>query len=231
MSKSYTSPRSGVGFDAPTTGSSEGDPTPAVTPAAGAPAEGEPGGSQAAEQFAAERERLESERRALQSEKDRLAAELKALKDQATPPAPKSDEQPAPLTQEGILSLLRRDRELTAAAASLKDEFTLADPAIFSDYEKFESAAALRAAAEDSHNRLKTVLDQHTAPAVEAALKPYVEKYGQLAQTPPDNAGGSNTGLPSLQEVQAMNQSQLDALVKQHGDDVIDRVLRSATSQ
>jgi hypothetical protein len=177
--------------------------------------------------------------RNLQQQRDRQAAEIAKLKqDLAAATKPANSDTPTeatPLSAEGVMALLRRDREMTSAVSQLKSDFPLADEAIFTGYDSFESVEAFRAAAEMSHGRIKSLVDAQVEPqlqaAVEAALKPYIEKYGRLASAPSDNGGATATGLPSAEEVKGYSMSQLEDLVAQHGDDVIDRILRSSLTE
>lgn len=216
----------------PTTTTSETDSGAAVTQTTtSAVDDGAGAGSQAAaDTFAAERETFESQRRALQSERDRLKAELDKLKAGATPAAPAQTE--TALTAESVMALLKKDREMTALAADLKGQFTLADPTLFQSYESFDNADAFRVAVENSHNSVKARVEAETQPAiaaaVEAAIAPYIQRYGRLAETPQTTEGAAATGLPTIAQVQAMSMAEMEALVAQHGDDVIDRILRSA---
>jgi hypothetical protein len=177
--------------------------------------------------FADERNKLTQQIRDFQSRADRLQAELDKAK-AVSAPEPAST-QPEALTAEGVMALLRRDRELTSAVSQLRNDFPFADDAIFTGYERFDSVEAFRAEAEASHTRIKALAEKAAQPLVDAALAPYVEKYGRLNTTPADNGGASATGLPSLEEVRGYNATQLQTLVDQHGEDVIERIWRSAT--
>lgn len=211
--------------DGSTTTGSEGDQTPAGTPDGAGAADDGARGEQNSEAL-----------RNLQAQRDRQTAEIAKLKADlaaasATPAAEPTQTQPESLTAEGVMALLKRDREMTGAVSQLRTDFPFADDAIFTGYERFETVEAFRAEAETSHSRIKGLADKAAQPLVDAALAPYIEKYGQLAATPPDNGGGQVTGLPSPEEVRNYTATQLEQLVAQHGEDVIERIWRSSLTQ
>lgn len=208
--------------DGSTTPGSEGDLTPEGTPAGG----GAPGDGASGDQNSEALRNLQAQRDRQAAEITRLKADLAAAKPAATQPSPAQAE---PLSAEGVMALLKRDREMTSAVSQLKSEFTLADEAIFTGYDQFDSVEAFRAAAESSHGRIKGLVDAQVQPqltaAVEAALKPYVEKYGRLAAPPAPAGEGTPTGLPSAEEVRRMSADQLSAFVAKHGEDTLNRLL------
>lgn len=195
---------------------------------------GSSSGTQAdAVKIAAEKEALEAQRRQLQSERDQLRAEIDRLKSERKP-EPVTATTTDPLTEDRIVGLLRREREISAAIPTLQTEFPHADPSIFSA--SYDSVEALRAAAENSHSSFKSRLDAlGVVPKTEAEkqLAAYRERYGELeATTPPDNGGqGGPTGLPTVQQIAAMSFAERDALEAKHGAGTVRQILRSATSQ
>lgn len=176
--------------------------------------------------------------RNLLAQRDRQSAELDKLKAElaaatATPAAvtePTSDEA-KPLTAESVMALLRREREMGQVVPELREQFQFADPSIFVNTDRFDSVEALRAAAEADHTRVKALAETAAKPLVDAALAPYIEKYGRLAASTPESGGGQTTQLPSWQEVRTYSQGQLSALVAQHGEDVLQRIRQSAFGQ
>lgn len=204
------------------TPASGGDQTTEGTPAAGTPTPG------------SESDQSDALRK-LQSHRDSLAAENERLKKQlAEGSTPKNSDttpaQPEALTAEGVMALLKRDRELTAAVSQLKSDFPLADEAIFTAYDQFDSVEAFRAAAESSHSRIDSLVKSQVEPqlkaAVEAALAPYIEKYGRLAAPPaPEGDGTPNTGLPTREELRTYSFAQLDAFAQKHGEETLNRIL------
>lgn len=210
----------------PTGGSSEGS----------AAAEGSAGGSQAPEGFVpqADLSAVEERRRALQSERDRLASELEALRANAAGSDGGSGESgSSEFDPESFRRSLMHDvlgaTALQAAAVSLRTEFPHADPALFAPERlaDFRSPEALRLAASDSHARVASALAVEKQ-AIEERLRAEMEaKYG--SGTGSQNGGGTEggTGDPTPAQLSAMSLDELDELEKANPG-VIDRVLRSA---
>ena len=206
------------------TPASGGDPAAEGTPAEGTPTPGSGDQSEALR-------KLQSHRDSLAAENEKLRTQLAEASTPKTPaPAPT---QPEALTAEGVMALLRREREMTGAVAQLQSDFSFADESIFTGYDKFESVEAFRAAAEASHNRIKSLVESKTQPAieaaVEAALKPYVERYGRIAAPPVTPSETAPTGMPTLEEVKGYSLSQLDAFVEQYGEKALNDLIYSTT--
>lgn len=217
--------------DGSTTPASDANPNPEGTPGGGGAGDGAGAVTPTADAFADERNKLNAQIRDFQSQKDRLAKEVADLKAASggSAPAPGSTTQPEPLSAEGVMALLKRDRELTSAVSQFKSDFPLADPAIFAGYDGYDSVEAFRAAAESSHGAVKSLVDQAVGPqltaAVEAALKPYVEKYGRLAAPPAPAGEGTPTGMPSREEVRQFSADQLAVFVEKHGEAALNSLI------
>lgn len=165
---------------------------------------------------------IEARRRALQSENDRLKNELAAAQAAV---APKDDDKaPAPLSEDRIMALMRREREMARAESTLREQYKLADPDVFD--RDYPSAEALTVAVQESHDRISALVGQGTDAASAALLARYVEKYGELDPTPPDANGGTPTGDPTVAQIEAMDFLELDRYEQDHPG-VIDRVMRS----
>lgn len=217
-------------FPAGFAGEGEGDSSGSGESGAGASGGGGESGSQpaadGASAFAAERERLEATARQLQSERDRANAELARLRNAGTETG--GGTTPPGLTAEAVLALMRREREFTKAETDLRGELTYADPSIFDRALDFDSVEALRKAATDSHNSIKAIAEKAVKDREAELLKPYVDRYGQLEQTPPDTSGAAATGDPTWEQLRKLSAQELDALDKDKPG-LIDRVRRSAT--
>jgi hypothetical protein len=216
-----------VDGDGSTTTASQGDPAPEGTPAGtGAPANG--GG--AADQSEALRN--------LQSQRDRQAAEIEQLRKQlADAQTPKnSDPTPAPttpapsLSAQDVVALLKRDRELTAAASQLKTDFPFADEALFTGYDSFDSVEAFRAAVEASHTRTQTLAEKAAQPLIDAALAPYVEKYGRLAAPPATGSTEAPAGMPSPEQIKQFSVAQVQAFIAKHGEEAYLQAIYGTTT-
>lgn len=221
----------------PTTATSEGTSS---TPdgAAGGSADGGAGGTEAAEKLAAERDALQAEARRHQAERDRVAAErdrlkreLEAAKGASSGETPASDK---PLSAAEIAEQVRtamrqeqaRSRELAAAEATAREQFPNADSAILARADEFDSAEELLEAARASHQATSSLLEDRLKAAEQELRERYEKVHGPL----PEPVSASETppsGVPTIEELSAMNQRQLDALEAQNPG-VIDRVLRSA---
>lgn len=219
--------------DGSTSSASEENQPDAGASGAGGSGDGAAPVTPSADAFAEERNKLTTQIRDFQSQRDQLKAELDKLKAGTSPEPGSATSKPETLTAEGVMALLRREREMTSAVGQLKSDFSFADEAIFTGYDKFESVEAFRAAAEASHNRIKGLVDSATKPAieaaVEAAIKPYVEKYGRLSAPPAPAGEGTPNGMPTLEEVKGYSQAQLDAFVAQHGEKALNDLIYGNT--
>jgi hypothetical protein len=221
---------------ATTPAASEAHQDPANGGGSGAAGEGTGSGTQTgADSFAAEREQLQARARSFQSAKDQaearaaaLEAELAALRD-----GNQNGEAAAPpLNPELIVSQLEsrmaHREEMRATANALRGEFPEADWDRFSDPTKFESADALRAAVEASHNSIKSRVDAAFAAREQALIGEIKAKYGiDLTPAAPEGAGAPS-GDPSIEQIAAMSFAEKAEFDREHPG-VIARVLRSAT--
>lgn len=187
------------------------------------------GSQPGADQFAQERQTLEARARSFQSESDRAKAELAELRKQldAKNEGAGDQQKPSGMTADEMLAMLDRRDGLRAAADTLKTEFPSADPALFSNPMSYQSVEAFRAAVEDSHTRISTVVTAQAEAATAAVRQQYEAKFGPLGETPPDNGGATSTGLPALAEYAAMSFDQRDALEARVGKDALQTHLRS----
>lgn len=223
--------------DTSTTTTSEpgsGDPGGSGT---GEGADGGAGGTAAAEKFAAEREQLQREARERQSaqhkaeaEAARLKAELDKLKGAS------GDETPTPAAgltaeqiQEQVRQAMRREeartRELTAAVATAKEQYPNAEASVL-DSSRYETAEEFLAAAQASHDRFTSHVDELAAKKEEELRARYAEKFGELP-APVETPADTPTGDPTVEQLSSMSVSQLEEL-EARTPGVIDRVLRSA---
>ena len=224
--------------DNPTTATSEGTSS-ASDDVAGGSGDGGAGGTEAAEKLAAERDAFQAEARRHQAERDRVAAERDRLKRELdAAKGSSSDETPAPSDKpltaaqiaEQVQTAMRREaarsREIAAAEATAREEFPNADSALFARIDEFDSAEDLLEAARSSHNATSELLKDRLAAAEKELRERYEKVHGPL----PEPVSASDTppsGTPTVQELSAMSQAQLDALeAKEPG--IIDRVIRSA---
>lgn len=217
---------------------------PASGEASGTPDAGASGSSQGSDQgtsgadaFAQERESLQSRVRDEQGRADRLQNELAQLRASQSPPPVNAGSEgdtttTPPLTEAGIAAVFARMQGLSTLASTLRTDETVkyADPSLFDRYAEFDSPEAFRAAVEQSHRSFEgrlTSLNVVPQSEVEARLKAYVDRYGELNTTPPDASGGTPTGDPSLEEIARMTQPELTAL-EERNPGVIDRVMFGA---
>lgn len=192
------------------------------------------GTGDAAEQFAAEREALQREARVRQSEADKAKAEVARLQAElaAKDEGASGGETPTlGMTEEQARQVMRREmaraRELADAVETAKKDYPDALPAVFAELDKYDSADDLLVAAKASHDQFA---DHRKAIAerVEAETRArYAERYGELpAPSTPEDEGGA-AGEPTVAQLSAMTQAQLDAL-EARSPGLIARVLRSA---
>lgn len=184
---------------------------------------GQPGGSgdsgsggtttPPADQFAQREAHLETQRREQQARADRAEAELARLRAAQTPaaPAPTGDF----LTKDAFREELRRQRELDSAVGALREKFPFAGD-VFDRVDSFDNVEALSVAAENAHQRVAGLLDPAVQAAVNAAIKPYVDRYGALQQPPAGTKPGEGEGLPTAEEIARMSLAELDALEVAH---------------
>lgn len=208
----------------------------AAAAAAGEGGEGGAGGDAAAEQFAAEREQLQREARLRQSEADKAKAETARLQrelDEAKK-GTSGEETPAPsagLTEEQVRQVMRREAarasEMSSAVETARSEFPNADPKVLSNLESYDSADELLVAAKASHDTLSEHLSAREKSIEEDIRKRYAAIHGELP-APPDNSGKDTpTGDPTITQLSAMSQAELEALEKR-APGTIERVLNSA---
>jgi len=111
-----------------------------------------------------------------------------------------------------IRAAMRTENALLRAEAPLREEFPEADKTIFSRIEDFDSVEALRAAVETSHLKAKSEKDKMREEVTAEVLKDVGDKYG-LELTPADPPSGeTGSGDPTVEQLNAMSQVQLDAL-------------------
>lgn len=180
----------------------------------------------------AELERVEAQRRSLQSELDRLKA--------APPPAPVPPA-PAP-TSAATKSPSGFDPEafsrevavraagataLTLAADKLKGEFEYADPTFFDPdvITDFATVEALRAAVEADHNRVKALVDAKVAAA--APAPPVVPGQTGSPLGPGNPAAAPAAGDPTAAQLAGLSPAQL-ATFRLANPGVVERVLSAA---
>ena len=218
-----------------TSGASEADSSAAGAANPGAAVDGGSTTSQAAADTSApDRDSFEAERRQLQSQRDRLRAEIAELEGKRGAAA-KTEEGPRPLTAEEMRremqATLLRTQELSDAKVSLRERYPDAEDSVFARAYEFESAEDFAVAAERSHNAIASKVEARLA-AREAELRERYEKaYGPLNDTPVDTGqGGGVAGvLPTIHQLAQMSPDEYDATVEKWGDDTIDKILRQAS--
>jgi hypothetical protein len=126
------------------------------------------------------------------------------------------------------MEVLRRDRQIQSALGALKEQFPNAKRT-FAEADSFESVEALTLAAENEQKAFTEQVGPAVQAAVDAALAPYVKRFGALQAPPTGGTDGAGQGLPTLAEVERMSLSELTALEKEHPGHQ-DRLLREALS-
>ena len=196
-------------------------------------AAGSEGGTQAADgnAFAAERERLQSQIRSLQSDRDRAIvraerAEAAAVADSSGGSA--ASELGATLTEAQVAEIVQRSTMLTQAAERMRssEDFKHADPAIFDRAFEFDSPEAFRVAVEQNHAE-RAAIFQAGFQAGQGAIG---DGGGSPTPAPGPAAAGSTAptpGLPTASELAALSQAQFEAFVEKHGEGVVEEILRS----
>ena len=101
--------------------------------------------------------------------------------------------------------------QLLRAETPLKTEFPLADTAIFDRIDEFDSVEALRARVEASHLKNKKYEDEVREKVTAEVLADVQEKHG-IELTPKEPGEPAVSGDPTVEELSAMSQVQLDAL-------------------
>jgi len=198
--------------DSPT-GTSEENPETSEEATSGSGDSGAQGGTTSAgDSFQAERERLtaqsrQHQARADKAEQDRkdLQAQIDALK------KGESESKQEPLTLAEIRSAMRTENQILRAEAPLREEFPDADKEIFDRLEEFESVESLRAAVETSHLKVKAAKDKMREEVQAEVMKDVQERFG-VELTPKDPETGDTSGDPTIEQLNAMSQVQLDAL-------------------
>jgi mRNA-degrading endonuclease toxin of MazEF toxin-antitoxin module len=181
-----------------------------------------------ADPFAEERAQLQAQARSWQSRYDQAEAARVAATTPAPDPAPATTA-PAPTgldVSEIIRAELRRATEFHSAVGALKEQFPNATQAL-ANADSFANVEQLRVAAENEQAAFNAQVSPAVAAAVEAALAPYVQRFGSLQVAPAGATPGQGDGLPSLQDINAMSLDELDALNKAHPD-LIARLHREA---
>lgn len=180
----------------------------------------------------ADLDRVESQRRQMQGELDRL----KAAQTPATPtPAPTTD---SGFDPDGFRRQLLTDvysaTALRESVATLRTEFPNADPSFYDAdmLMEFDSPEALRAVVEADHKRVQSIVEAAVAAALAAAgVQQGGQGQGQAqggSPLGPGNPGGAVvTGDPTIQQLMAMSFAEQDAYEKANPG-VIERVLRAA---
>jgi hypothetical protein len=198
---------------------SDENPETAGAAASGSGNSGAEGGATStADSFAAERERLTAQARAHQARADKAEQDRKDLEARLAKleknESESSDPPKAPTLEE--VQQAARSASLTAnallrAEAPLLTEFPDADKGIFDRLDQFDSVEALRAAVETSHLKTKSQKDAMREEITAEVLKDVQEKHG-IELTPKDPATPVSSGDPTIEELNAMSQVQLDAL-------------------
>jgi hypothetical protein len=192
----------------------------------GVGADGGGAGTEAAAEsdaFAAERMKLTSTIRELQSAKDREAAARAAAERKLTDSSTPANESQA--TPGLTYADLRRVREMDRMADSLKNEFPDADPALFgADPLDFETPEAYRLSVSRSHEARVAQKAEFEAAAEAKVRAAYAEKYGPLGDEKPEATGDPVGGMPTAARLAAMSLSEQIAFEAENPG-VIDKVL------
>lgn len=210
------------------TGGSEGNPE------AAAAASGVPGDGAAAVQVPAgyvpqsELEKARQTAAGLQSQKDRLQAELDKLRSAPAPAASEGSGSASVDVHATIgeaVAAVYRAGEMRDAAASLKSEFKYADPTLF-ESEKlagFDSPESLRLVVEASHKRVADILAAETAGQTEEQ-----RQAAAAASAGASDPSGASTpaasGDPTIEQLAGMTPGEFAALP----EGVVERVLAKA---
>lgn len=118
--------------------------------------------------------------------------------------------------------------QMNSTAEALKGEFGFADADIFQSARDFDSPEALRAAVENSHKRVQTHVEAAREDERNRILAEVEAKHGiRLAPAPASSDAQAPAGDPTLEQLGAMSQAELDA-EEAKNPGVIDRVLRTA---
>jgi hypothetical protein len=185
---------------------------------------GSEGGTQATDEFVAERERFETQRRELQSKYDRAMAENAKLKASNSAPTENAGSTDA-LTVDQMRAEMYRMTSLQETLAEVRssDEYKHADPGLFTRALEFDSPEEFRVAAGESH--------RERAAIYEAGYQAGRAIPGAPPETTPDrgpSASGSTappTGLPTKEQIAAFDQREYDAFVEKHGWAVVEQIL------
>lgn len=149
-------------------------------------------------------ERVEAQRRSLQGELDRIkAAQTPAP---TTPPTTDLGSDPVALRSEMFATLA-----LMQGVPTIQSQFPHADAELFSPelLMEFGSVEALRLAAEESHNRVATLIKA----ATDAKDVEFEARLRELGVTPPlgaVNPGDPAASLPTVAELSRMSTAELD---------------------
>jgi hypothetical protein len=131
-----------------------------------------------------------------------------------------------PDIQELLRTELRRQRQIDGAVGALKEQFPNATRTL-SAVDSFDSLEALQVAAENEQKAFNDQVGPAVQSAIDAALAPYVAKYGPIQTAPAGAAPGQGDGLPTVQDLDRMSLDQLEALDKEHPG-LIARIHREA---
>lgn len=156
-------------------------------------------------------DQIESQRRSLQGERDRIAAELSTLKAAAAKPQP--TDPPASGQAFGAADVsalvraeLARDRAVSDARAKVSQDFTLADPSVLT--RNYETAEELFTAAKQSHDSNKALREQIAGETRTALLAEIKQRHGLDLAPPPQTTGGEGEGGgksdPTVQDLARM---------------------------
>jgi chromosome segregation ATPase len=199
----------------------------------GSSADGATGGTQAADQLAVELEREKARTRSFQGELDRekqRAADLQAELDKVKDGGSGGEQSATGMTPEDVARIVRREQErasaMTAALETARKDFPNADPSVFADVSKYDSAEDLVAAARQSHDRLADHFKSREAALEKDIRERYEAVHGPLPAAPADDSEGQATGDPTIEQLSSMTQADLDALEKR-APGTIERVLAS----
>lgn len=110
---------------------------------------------------------------------------------------------------------LRRAAEITSVTGALREQFPYAT-SVLDRSDSFDNVEQLKVAAENEHKRVEALIGPALTAAAEAAITPYVERFGALQAPPAGAAPGEGQGLPTLAEVERMSLDELTALEKAH---------------
>ncbi len=207
----------------------DGDPASTGTPAAGdaAPAAPSTGDFVSRSDY----EKLQSDLRSTAGRLDKLSKEL------AAPPAtPASTDNDGGFDPVAFRRDLLRDTAnvvgLSQAAVTLKAKYPHADPSLFGDrLTEFGSPEALEVAAQGSHTRVQSALDEQKTALEKSLLEDFSKRYGVkiegAAGPQGSNEGGQPGGDPTPDQFARLSFKEQQDLEKAHPG-ISDRILKAA---